>query len=306
MKYLTLLFLLLTNYLSYSQCACMGGAAIGGITAIGGTANLGVLRENYIRFNLFNKYQYGNKFFGNKNFETGLVNYFQNYFTDLRISYGISNKLMLEGNINYFPQKKQSYSERELDTILKDFGFSSYGFGIMYNLYNSILKEIEFTAGIGLNCPFEVKDIQIPQHISSSTGAYSINIKSFLHKGFKKSDLHFFLINRFDYFFENNQTYNYGPMLTSSLFMTKTLINNLSAYIELRNELRDKDLKNGEKVDNTGSSIFYISPQLNYSFDKFNISLFYDFPIYQSFNGSQLGVNYSIGLNITYQTKLIF
>ena len=211
---------------------------------------------------------------------------------------------MLEANINYFPEKKQSYCERNIDTILKDYGFSSYGFGINYNLYNSILKEIEYTLGLQVDIPFEINNDKLPQHIASSTGAVSLGLKSFFHKGFNKSDLHFFLINHLNYFFENNQHYQYGVILTSSFFITKLIIENLSAFFEIRNELRSKDYKENKTLNNTGSSIFYISPQLNYTLYGLNISVFYDYPFYQLFNGSQLGINYSLGINLTYQTKI--
>ena len=58
-----LVFIILLPVNSNSQCGCVGGAAIGGLTLIGGTANAGVLREDYFRATLFYSYAYGNQFY---------------------------------------------------------------------------------------------------------------------------------------------------------------------------------------------------------------------------------------------------
>ena len=54
---------LFSTAISYSQCGCLGGAAVGGLTPIGGTANVGLLREDYLRSSLFYSYANGNQFY---------------------------------------------------------------------------------------------------------------------------------------------------------------------------------------------------------------------------------------------------
>jgi hypothetical protein len=282
----------------------MGGAAIGGLTAIGGTANVGVLKEGYFRANLSGVFLYGDEFYGERSIEKGVVNYFETYYSNLLLAYGITNDLMIESEIGYFPQKMQSYSERDLDTNIISSGFSHIGLTAKYNIYNSIMNEFEFTAGAGMKIPLTTDKGNLPQHIAASTGAYSVSVQSFLHKGFKKQGLRFFLINRFDYNFENIYEYQYGTSLTNSLFITKNIIENLSGYLEIRNAIRNKDKIKKVIHDNSGGIFLTLSPQINYSYYKFNFAIFFDYPIYQKLYGSQLGLNYSAGMNLTWQTKI--
>ena len=304
---LVLVFIILLPVNSNSQCGCVGGAAVGGLTLIGGTANAGVLRENYFRTTLFYSYAFGNQFYRADSYaEKDQVDYYETHYNGLLAAYGLTDALTIESEIGYFPQKMQDYDIGKIQSS----GFSHIMISAKYNVFNSMVNETEITLGGGGKIPLGISESIDYLHVHSSTGAFGINFQAFLHKGYKKQGLHLFLINRTEYNFNNKNDYKYGASYNTSFFITKALLNNLTGLLEIRNEIRTRDdctineIYQKEVRENTGGLFFHISPQLNYTIGSFNISALFDYPFYQYYNGYQLGNNYSLALNLTWQTKL--
>jgi hypothetical protein len=185
-----------------------------------------------------------------------------------------------------------------------------------YNIYKNADADLEYTAGIGGRIPVSRENITdpdngnmvLPQYMQPSTGSYALVLHSFLHRDFYKLGFHFFLMNRFELSAENQNQYTFGPSLASSIFLTKLVLPDITAMLELRNEIRttDKHVEDGIRsfVDNSGSNVFYISPQLNYNWNSFNISASFDIPFYQFYKGEQLGSKYAFAINLSYITNL--
>lgn len=302
MRNIIYLILLLTIYSTtvYGQCGCVGGAAVGGLTPIGGTANVGLLRENFFRASLFYSYSFGDKFFrGDARAEKDIVDHYETQFSALMLGYGLAEDITVETEIGYFPKKLQDFGTYNVEGS----GLSHLSLIGKYNLFSSIVKEMEFTLGLGARLPLEVKQENLPQHIKPSTGAYGIIFQAFFHLGNKKENMHFFMINRSEYNFENMSEYQYGPSINTSFYYTNGILKNLTAIMELRNEFRMKDKIKGEYHKDSGGLFFHIVPQINYTLSQFNFSALFDYPVYQYYNGYQLGNNYTIGLNVTWMTR---
>jgi hypothetical protein len=299
MKYLFIIVMIIVSLSNaYSQCGCMGGAAIGGITPIGGSANLGVLKENNLRSSVFFRNGYGNEYFSKDTKVTpGIVKEYLYDYIGLNAGYGITEDLTVEIESGYFLKKMQDYEFEKLESS----GFSHINTSIKYNLYNSYISQIEYTAGIGGRVPLNFSNDEVPQHVLPSTGAYGLILHSFLHKGFKKQGLHFFLINRAEINSENKKNYLYGSSIFSSFYLTQYLLYDLTIMLQIRNEYRTKDHYLGSEVSDSGGSIFNVSPQLSYKADKFYISAMYDYPFYKYYYGKQLSNSYSFSLMLTWQ-----
>lgn len=294
--------LLLIPELIYSQCSCMGGAAVGGLTPVGGTVNIGVLREGYFRTSAMYRYSSGNEYYrGDATAEKGLVDNYYIHYIGILAGYGISNKFTAEFEIGGFPQKFQDFGYY----TLAGSGLSHMTFYGKYNLYHSIRNEFEVTAGLGGKIPLVIKESNLPQHVLPSTGAYGLVLQAFLHKGFKDYGLRFFLIHRTDINAVNNLDYKYGAGFYTSLFVSKSIIKSLTGLLEIRNELRMHDKYQNELSEDSGGNIFVISPQLNYVVGDFYISALFDYPFYKYYNGYQLSNNSSFSINLTWQTNLL-
>lgn len=298
---LIFVFIFLCSGKSMSQCGCLGGAAVGGLTPIGGTANVGLLREGFLRTSLFYSFAFGNKFYPDDYPEEDkLVNYYESHYTGLVIGYGLSEDFTIESEIGYFPKKLQDYKTEPLESS----GFSHVALSGKYKIFSSLVNEMEATVGAGVKIPLSTKTDNLPQHINASTGAYGISFQAFLHKGFKKQGWHLFLINRTDLNFTNENEYKYGNSYNTSFYITKGLNESFTAMLEFRNEMRSKDKIKGQINYNSGGMFFHIAPQLNYSFSSFNISALFNYPFYQQYYGYQLGNNYSIAINLTWLTNI--
>jgi len=70
--------------------------------------------------------------------------------------------------------------------------------------------------------------------------------------------------------------------------------------MQIRDEWRNRDTRNGKKVNSSGGNVVFISPQLNYEVkQKWNISMLFDYPLYKYYNGTQLTSSYAITLFIS-------
>lgn len=294
-------FLSTENNMLYAQCSCIGGAAVGGLTPVGGTVNIGVLRKNYFRASVFYRYSYGDTYYRKDAVsEKGLVDNYHIHYSGLLLGYGINNDLTIEAELGTFPRKYQDFNSYSLSGS----GFSHMIISGKYNLYHSISNEFEISAGIGGKLPLAVQEENLPQHILSSTGAYGLTLNFFIHKGIKKEGIRFLLIHRTDINAENNNNYKYGSGFYTSFFTTKNIVKGVTGIIEIRNEYRLKDKYQDELYEDSGGNIFVISPQLNYVIGDFNISTLFDYPFYKYYNGHQLASDYSIAVNLTWQTKI--
>ena len=283
------------------QCPCMGGAPIGGISPIGGTSNTGLLIENHMRVGFLT---YGsiadNHYKGfSKDKSTG-YDRFRNLYFNLSLAYGWSDNMTFEAGLGYYGTK-----ELEMWTgDKKDNGLANLNLGILYNVYHSVSKELEFTIGGGVILPTsEPKDFEY-QHLASSIGAYGVSLKLFLHKGFEDLGLNLIFVSRSELYAENNNDYHYGPTVTNSVFVSKTFSDEFAGLLEIRDVFHWKDSFKGQEYSDSGMNVLYVVPQASYQYRKFNISAFVELPIINYYWGRQLGMSYGAGCNMTYQFDL--
>ncbi len=300
-RFLIVCLMIFAAYDAYSQCSCMGGAAVGGLTPVGGTVNIGVLREGFFRATTFYRYSAGDTYYrGDVIAEKGLIDNYHIHYMGLLFGYGVTNKFTLEAELGAFPQKFQDFNYYSLSGG----GLSHVLISGKYNLFYSIRNEFEITAGIGGRLPLVIQEENLPQYVLPSTGAYGLVLQAFLHKGYKDHGLRFILIHRTDINAENNLDYQYGTGFYTSFYTAKNIFDAITGIIEIRNEYRLKDAYMGEVYDDSGGNIFIISPQINYVIGDFNISALFDYPFYKYYNGYQLANDFSFALNLTWQIKL--
>jgi hypothetical protein len=280
----------------------MGGAPVGGLTQVGGTTNIGILKPGNIRAISFYSFSNGNEYYsGDTPTELGLVKSFNSSYLGLLIGYGILDDITIETEFGYYLYKSQEFDSYTLSGN----GFSHVTIYGKYNIFVRRAYEVEWTVGLGGRIPLKFEDQNLPQNIQSSTGAYGAILLSYLHKGFKAEGLHFILVNRAEFNSKNSISYKYGSNFTNSLFVTKSIIDKLNGIFEIRSDVRLKDSKYEKDNDDSGWNIIILSPQINYSISDFNISVFFNFPFYKYYNGSQLTNKNSLGLAFTWQSDFL-
>jgi hypothetical protein len=280
----------------YSQCTCTSGAAIGGMTPVSGTTNVGVLQKKNMNTVLFSTFGSGSNYFsGNEKVKNVDVEEMKYAYSSLSAGYGITDKLTVEAEIGYFWDKYQRFiGDQEYNSS----GLSHFGLGLKYNLLHSLARKLEFTGGLNFTSPLQFGNENLPQNILPSSGNYGTGIFILFHKGLNKGKSRLMLINRSGITFENSIEYQYGNYSITSGYYVQSIGKKFAAIAEFRSEIRDRDTYEGNTFKDSGGYIFYFTPQVNYSFRNWNFSILADIPIYRYYNGSQLGKSFSVGLNI--------
>lgn len=298
-------------YESFSQCFASPG------NPIAGSANLGVLDKGIIRGITFYQYSLSDKYMeGNSVIDYnlgGAVSSANFNYAGLSIGYGINKKFTVEAEMGYFFNKTQTYKNPKLGSI-NGYGLSNAIISGKYNLYKNLVKGLEFSVAAGAKIPFrtqpqEVDGVVLSVDVQPSTGNYGAVFQSFFVKEFDIISARIIMINRYETnFTESKQGYLFGDAFLNSLFLSKHLANpytritkDITAIVQLRHEYILPYYEHGKLADyKSGSTSFYISPQLNYNLNLlWNFSIIYDIPVYQYYNGIQLAHSYALTFSIT-------
>jgi hypothetical protein len=291
-----LLFLLFTGSEISAQCCAQGSPAPG-------TSNAGIIDAGSLRVISFYRYSYADKYYiVNKPAEFNFLQKSDYHYWGNLLSYGITKKITAETELGYYIQKKQVINN-DPPVELSGHGLNNIVVSLKYPLLKSIIKNYEWSLGAGLKIPLQktpvVKDnVRLPVDVQPSTLAYGNVFQSFLYKGLKNDSIKLFLINRLELNYENELSYRYGNSFSTSLFVAAPAIKSVTGILQLRHEYKLMNRSFDKKLINTGGHIAFISPQINYSFGKWNASFLVDFPVWRHYNGTQLGNKYSLTLNV--------
>ena len=304
------LFILSISFLcqinSFAQCCSAG-------SPVGASIYVGILEKNSLRINSFYRHSQNVYYYeGTKKLpDYGIYKYTRLDFASLSIGYGLAKRISLEFETGYFIDKKREL--KDFDYIELGRGIGTANLSIKYCPYKSIPKEIEVTIGGGLKFPFSNEksydinhpNVELSKDLQPSTHSYGISANLFVTKNFPKHNRRIFTSNRFEYNFVNID-YQYGWLLSNSLFFSNKLFKRCFAVMEVRNELRgvDRIIQTDNTVldlnDRTGGQIILVSPRIMYAIGgKWNIAVLYDFPLYRNYNGKQMALDYSFAISLS-------
>lgn len=307
-KIILLLILMLVFNKSYSQC-------LSAANPVGGTENLLTLEKNTIRVISFYKYNYGNQYFEeNKESDFNLINKAYYNYIGTTIGYGITQKFSIETETGYFINKTQQYNLSPSYSLV-GVGFSNIIVSGKYGIYSNLDKRIFFSASAGIKIPSSTKpqtsnNVELPIEVQSSAGAYGVVTQAFLVQENSGKGLRYFITNRTEINQPNRQNFKIGTSLFTSIFISKHIMNNnikgdWTTILQIRNEIRLKNKRDDNYIQSSGSNLFFISPQVNYSLkEKWDMSLIVDIPCYQFLNGIQLATKYGITFSVARDLKL--
>lgn len=301
-------FMIIT--ISILQPVKLQGQCLSSVNPVGGSDNLLALEKNSLRVITFYKFGGGNQYFEGAGHSTfNLIDRaYYNYISTV-FGYGISNKLTIELESGYFINKTQDYNV-ELGYSLKGYGFSNFAAIIRHSLYSDQTNRLFITGGLGAKVPPKrtlqmVNYVKLPVEVQPTLGSYGVVFTSSMVKENSFNGMRYFLTTRMETNFSNIEDYKSGNVLFTSAFISKHLMykwikGDWTAIFQLKNEIRGYDkIKNIRKIS-SGSILFFAVPQINYSWrEKWNISALADIPLYQHFNGTQLGAGLGASLIIS-------
>lgn len=282
---------------SISQCCT--------VNPVAGSTNVGILNKKSFRTILYYRYSFSDTYFeGSRRVDFKAVKYSNYNYIGNIFAYGLTHKITLEAELGYFINKSEEINTEPAYT-LKARGFNNSAISAKYPFYKNTEKEIEITAALGAKIPFntkplEVDGVQLPQTIHPSTGTYGGVAQLFFYKGYAKQGLRFFLLHRFETNATNKIEYQFGNSFSTSLFCSKNINHFWTGILQIRNENRARDRREGEVIQASGGYLVFVSPQINYTIaQKWNVSLLSDIPVYRFYYGTQMSNKYALALNIT-------
>ncbi len=288
--------------IAYSQCCSMG-------SPIAGTTNVGIIPENNLRTTVFYRNSSSKEYFleDEKDVLQGPIKHAYFNYSGIIIGYGINNDISVEAELGYFINKTQDYGSIGK---LEGKGLSNLNLSVKYNILNDIDNDIEWTIGVMGKIPLETelqlyKEQILPVDLQAAPRAGGLGILSFLKFGLPSINTNLFMMNRYEWTAEDKHEYQYGPFVSTSVFSSTKIIEHIAGILQLRHEYRGTDLEKGEEsVAPTGMNLVFLSPQLSYTFDNFNVSALYDLPIYKNYNKRQFSIDGAFSINISYLLDL--
>ena len=258
---------------------------------IAGSVNIGVLTKNTLRTLVFHRYNYTDVYYeGSSPSDFSFVQKANYNYSGGSFSFGITDRFTLQNEIGFYWNRSETFNTQPTITI-NGSGLSNGITSIKYAFTKKV--GFEFTGEAGFKYPFKRRPlskggVELSQTVQPSTGAFGGIIQLFFHKAFSEKSIRLFLIHRTEVNGENFVRYRSGNNFSTSFVFSKSLNAKWTMLLQARNEIRGRDSRNGKKYTNSGSILFFASPQINYSItQKWNISLAGDVPFYQYYYGTQ-------------------
>lgn len=282
----------------HAQCTCMGGAAVGGISPIAGTANVGLLEPAAWRIVGAYRYGFGDGYMrGDAHAEPGPVRYYRMHYTSLTAAHGLGTDLTLEAELGAYPRKSQHFGTM----IARGGGLSHVMLGAKFGVWQDDARDVECTVGAGVRMPLTAGSTNLPQHILPSTGAWGGSAQLLLRRGFPAHRAQLVLVHRSDMHARNASAYRYGSGFLTSLFGVASVNDAITGVVELRHEYRMRDRFHDLLIDDSGGHMLVFSPQLGIAFGPLAFGINIDLPLLRFYNGHQLAQDLSAGCTITWQ-----
>lgn len=299
--------LLFNAYKANAQC-------LSAMNPVGGAENLLALEKNSLRAIAFYKGGISPDYYsGNTKSDYNFIDKANYNYLSAILGYGLSTKFTFEFETGFFINKTQFYNT-DPNIILTGWGFSNLNFLLKYNFFSDLINRIYLSGAAGLKVPAsrkfqEVDYVELPYQLQPSQGAFGLIFNSSFVKENSAQGMRYFVTNRVEINFANQKNYIPGASVFTALYVSKHLMypwlkGDWTVILQLRNEIRLKDNDRGEINNSTGSCLFLAVPQINYVIDeKWNISAMVDLPVYQYFNGTQLGsgISFSAVLSRTFR-----
>ena len=295
-----------------SQCCASSG------NPIGGTLNIGQMDHHVLRIASFFRNSTGDRYMSGNDLYTGEIGILKkamfNYLGFLG-SYGLNNNITIEMETGYFINKTQVFKLN--DEKLTGYGISDIVISFKPRIYYSSEKNLEISCALGPNIPLKrklqvINGVTMPVDIQSSTGSYGLVFQLNAIKENSFRGISFLLVNRIEKYFENKQEYNFGNSYTNSFYFSKHLffetqqLNGCTIILQMKNQIRSKNMREGVRIDATGNCSFFFTPQVNLAIkENWNVAALCDIPVYQYFNGIQLANKLSFALSINKDISII-
>lgn len=283
-----------------AQC-CAAGNPISADGSAGGTG------KKMLELSLLYQHSYSSVYYqGHQRSDYQYIDYSYFDFTSFRVSYGITNRLKVRAEIGYFFSKAQTFI---FGYDRKANGFGDLIIGAQYNVYRNvplaidIFPSFDFTIPVGrfdqMNGP-----VVLPIDIQPSSGSFKYNGGLLISKRFMNGKFAIFASGNVEFSQRINTertNYKYGNLYNASLYGSYTFLRNFTVAVQGRLMIRDRASdSNKEKINATGGTYLFLTPQVRYTFFRFwSLGFLFEYPVYKYVNGTQLTNDYAFSFRFS-------
>jgi len=230
--------------------------------------------------------------------------------TTLTLAYGVIPKLSLSAIIPYVWKEKSMQPElAPTRTENSTDGVGDITMFIRYSpLGRSFVNYRELSLGFGVKIPTGATDRRnnnflLPEELQPGTGSWDYNFSLSLYQGFEPVDFYlsstWILTTEYDDYKFGNQ---FSYLFNSNLHLKEWL----DVTGSLSGTVKAKDEEDGEANDHTGRHQLWLVPgvQVQVIPEALRLHAYLEYPVYQDFNGTQLGSDYNLRLTAVYLLPL--
>jgi hypothetical protein len=225
-------------------------------------------------------------------------------------AYGIFRSLSVSAIVPYTWKKKTKYLT-SLDLHLEN---SADGIGDITVIarYSPIMRSFvnyrELSVGLGVKAPTgsvdeENSGIRLSEELQPGTGSWDFDGSFSYYQGFEQVD---FLLSGTYLLTTSHKAYRFGNQFSYILASNFHIREYLDLSLSLLGLSRSRDNISGINIYSTGRDQLWLSPGARFQIlpDKLSLQAYYEHPIYQRFNGIQLGSDYNVRLSAIYTMQL--
>ncbi len=292
------------NQTSFAQCCAAGNPDSDDAFNSGGGKNVLTASTLY-------KYSYSDTYFeGTKALDYQYIDFSSFNYMSISLSYGISDRLKLSSDIGYFFAKAQTFIPTSWDDkpYREASGLGDASVTAIYQLYKTKKNHFEFFPLVKITLPVGQFDqiynrVLLPIDLQPSSGNFKYAMGLLVNKKFSNDKFSMSAIGSIELSqrIDTDRTnYKYGNLYNISLMGSYKITKNLTAKLQIRNQIRERAMNKDIIVDATGGYVAFVVPQLSYRLYKtWGITAAWEQPIYKNMNGRQLTNKYAYSIKLT-------
>ncbi len=305
LKYLSLILPFVVFSFQVSAQCCAAGNPVSGE----GGGNAG---KNVLKISTLYTHSYSDTYFNGT--EKSDFEYKTTYFdfSLLSLSYGISERLNFKSELGYFYNKSE-------DLVLSGYhkkanGIGDASFSLSYVLFKKPEKSFRLTPLFTLKAPVGEFDqvyqnVVLPIDLQPSSGSFRYTPALAIYKGFnydKISIISFLSVEFAQTINSERAHYKYGNLYLISFIGNYNINKDFMVSLHIREQIREYAYNYNQttpRVDATGGNLVFLSPQLSYNKNSWNVSAKFDYPFYKNLNtdglNGQLSNKYAFSLTLS-------
>lgn len=308
----------------YSQGCCSGGSG----SPIAGGASQGVLNCRQIELGANYQYFKSNKFYTKDKETPKMFDNLNSNYLYLRAAYGVSKDFTMSVESGYF-LNKTLVDLNKADKI-KSSGIADLILFPRYDIYNhkTDSTKTEITIGLGFKIPLgKHNDSMViytdpmgnkyyttsPPTVQPTNGSNDLIFYTFFFRGYPKKNVRLFANALYIKKGWNSLGQKFGDYANIGLFASTTLLRRIGVTFQAKGEWIGK-LQADKNVDmlafynidinSTGGRKVSFVPQISFTQKLFTAYVLSEFPIYQYWNGTQVGSQYLLTFGMSYRFSI--